>query len=117
MKMVWRAGLLLGLSTLAAPVLAGETLPNDVRYTLEEFYGKDRAQWPHPVYSQDLNQDGLPDWIAQQAGCREQAQCQVDVFICVRGTSPKCDEYCYSGSGPAGDMLKYPENLKCQSSC
>lgn len=117
MVTVWQASLLLGLSVLGLTTAAEEPVPNDVRYTLEEFYGKDRAQWPNPIYRRDLNHDGLPDWVAQQSGCRDQDQCQVDVFICTRGKAPDCDEYCYSGNGRASDMLKDPVKLKCQSTC
>ena len=115
--MIWRLCLLLTVNLFAIPLYAETPVPSDVRYYLEDIYGADQADWPKLLYSQDLNHDGLPDWIARQDKCQPDLSCQADVFLCKRGTAPNCDEYCYSGSGLLHKLSKRITDLKCESTC
>lgn len=114
---IWRAVLAFGLFGLSCLSIAAEAIPRDVRYMLEDLYGSDQAKWPTPIYLQDVNHDGLPDWIAQQPGCKDKVNCLVDLFICKQGVAQSCVEYCYVGSGLLKELSSDPAKLKCQSTC
>lgn len=44
--------------------LENETIPDDIRYMLEDMYGENKKEWPSPRYKKDLNNDGFSDWVA-----------------------------------------------------
>ena len=103
--------------SLTAISHSGENIPNDVRYMLEDIYGTDRSKWPGEIYSQDINADGVADWLARQPGCNASNNCMVEVFLCAKSEGTKCTEYCYTGSNKLADIEKNIDSMKCQSTC
>lgn len=105
---------------LASSISTGHstgTIPDDVRYMIEDLYGINKSKWPTTTYEQDVNGDQLSDWIAQQSTCTAKESCQVDLFICKKGTDTHCIEYCYAGSGELKKLLNKPNGLVCESTC
>ena len=94
-----------------------ERIPDDVRYMIEDIYGTDKSKWPKPIYSKDINADGMPDWLVQQPGCKQAGQCVLDTFICAKSEAGKCLEYCYTGGITQTEILNKSVELKCQSTC
>ena len=113
----WWLGLLIGLFGLTTIAYGNEPIPDDIRYMLEDIYGSEKNKWPKPVYSEDVNGDGLPDWLAQHPGCKSKGQCSVDLFLCSRAEGQHCKEYCYVGSAKQTELLRSATSLKCQSTC
>jgi len=105
------------LTCLAAASHSGEIIPNDVRYMLEDIYGTDQSSWPGEIYSQDINADGVADWLARQLGCAASSSCMVEVFLCAKTEGAKCVEYCYTGINKLADIEKGIAAMKCQSTC
>lgn len=96
---------------------AEPAIPDDVRYMIEDLYGIDRSKWPAPILSQDINGDDLPDWVAQQPGCKTKGECTVDLFLCKKATGTQCKEHCYVGSGKLEALRNKPGGLVCESTC
>jgi len=115
---IWRAVLACGLLALSCLSVAAAEIPRDVRYMLEDLYGSDQRKWPKPIYQEDVNGDGIPDWIAQMPGCKgKKEDCQVELFVCKRVDGGQCLEYCYLGNGILRQLRGDAGNLKCQSTC
>ena len=96
---------------------ADPAIPDGVRYMLEDLYGPDKSKWPAPIFSEDINGDDLPDWIAQQRGCKTKDACTVELFICKKATGMHCIEHCYVGNGKLQALLNKPGGLVCESTC
>lgn len=96
---------------------AAETLPDDVRYMLEDLYGADIKQWPSPRYSRDLNNDGFADWVAKKKGCNHTANCPAEIFICLPDKTGTCVEYCYIEVKTLINIEKNLPKMKCESTC
>lgn len=92
-------------------------IPNDVNYMLEDMYGMDKKQWPDNIYHQDLNNDGMGDWVAQNKSCATQKNCPADIFICIPDGKGKCSEYCYKEVKTLIDVKQQLKKLKCESTC
>ncbi len=105
------------LLLIVPPCHTEENIPDDVRYMIEDIYGTDKSTWPKPIYSKDINADGLPDWLVQQPGCKQGGQCVLDTFICAKSAGGKCIEYCYTGGATLTEIQNNTAELKCQSTC
>lgn len=92
-------------------------LPDDIRYILEDMYGGDKNKWPKKVYAEDINGDGLMDWIAQVPECKKDTGCQVDLLLCNGRRKGKCSEFCLVGTGLLADMRRDVKKLICDSTC
>lgn len=92
-------------------------IPNDVSYMLEDMYGRDKKQWPTRIYHQDVNSDGMDDWIAQDKRCATRKNCPADIFICIADGKGKCSEYCYKEVKTLIDLKQQLQKLKCESTC
>jgi len=109
--------LLIGLCYITILTHAEPAIPDGVRYMIEDLYGSDKSKWPAPIFSQDVNGDDLPDWIAQQPGCKTKGDCSVELFVCKKATGTECKEYCYVGSGKLQTLSNKPGGLVCESTC
>ena len=102
---------------LAGEKITTEKLPNDVRYMLEDMYGSNKHKWPDIIYHQDLNQDGMEDWVVQNKKCQLKDNCPADIFICIPGEKGKCSEYCYKEVNTIINLKEKLPALKCESTC
>lgn len=109
--------MLLGVFLMSSQGLAADTIPDDVRYIIEDIYGADRGQWPSPIYRDDLNNDGFADWVAQARGCQAPSQCPVELFLCKPNQAGQCVEYCYFQLSTIKEADKAISSGKCESAC
>ena len=108
----------IGVSLLLGPVMTwGDTLPDEVRWALEDLYVPDRGKWPLPVQSRDLDRDGVEELVAPVRGCTELADCEVELFLCKQFSAGSCLEYCYAGSGIFRALQEDAAKLKCERTC
>ncbi|MCW8901015.1 MAG: hypothetical protein OQK75_12795 [Gammaproteobacteria bacterium] len=109
--------LLFSLMALNVSVVnAAETLPDDIRYMLEDLHGTNKNEWP-VIKKEDLNNDGLPDWVAQKNNCNKKNNCPLDIFICIPGKKGECSEYCYMEVKALTHLAEDLKILKCESTC
>ena len=92
-------------------------IPNDVLYMLEDMYGQDKKQWPQHIYPEDVDHDGLADWIAENKNCTSKKNCQADIFICIPDGEGKCSEYCYKEVKSLINLDTRLKEISCESSC
>lgn len=98
-------------------VLSSEAVPDDIRYMLEDMYGANKNKWPSPRYQQDLNNDGLADWIVIKKGCLLKEKCPAELFICIPNKKGMCSEYCYMEVKNLVNVEDKMKKLKCESTC
>lgn len=94
-----------------------ETMPDDIRYMLEDMYGADKNEWPSPRYKEDLNNDGFHDWIAKNKNCESGKPCSAEIFICIPDKKGKCSEYCYIEVKTLENIEEKLPDMKCESTC
>lgn len=98
-------------------VNASESLPDDVRYMLEDLYGANKSAWPAQRYKSDLNKDGFADWVVTKNNCASTEQCPADIFICVPDKKGGCSEYCYQDVKTLKNIKEQLSKLKCEATC
>ena len=98
-------------------ISAGEDVPDDIRYMLEDMYGENKTEWPSPRYKVDLNTDGFPDWVARKKGCQLKEKCASEIFICIPNKKGLCSEYCYMEVKTLVNIEEQLTTRKCESTC
>lgn len=106
--------ILFGFSPIA---LSNDSIPDDVRYMLEDMYGEDKNKWPSPRYKKDINNDGYADWLAIKKGCLLKEKCATELFICIPNKKGACSEYCYIEVKNIVNIEKELKKIKCESTC
>lgn len=107
---------ILFFSLLSANSSALESLPDDIRYMLEDLYGANKSKWP-VTRKTDLNKDGFSDWVAKKENCADKKKCPVEIFICIPDIQGKCSEYCYVEIETLKNIEERLPDIKCESTC
>ena len=98
-------------------VSASESVPDDIRYMLEDMYGANKEKWPESRYKVDLNKDGFSDWVVQKNDCKQKDQCPAEIFICKPNKNGTCLEYCYIEVKTLKNIETTLSTRKCESTC